>query len=139
MLDHDAVNSWLEAYVAAWKSNESESIGALFAADVEYRFHPADEPIRGRESIVAAWRGEGDFPDAPDPDEPGTFDAAYRAVAVDGDAAVAVGSSTYTDGPGGPVTDVYDNCFVMRFDGEGRCREFTEWFVKRPKPGRQRT
>ena len=27
---------------------------------------------------------------------------------------------------------VYDNCFVMRFDGDGRCREFTEWFMKRP-------
>lgn len=80
---------------------------------------------------MAAWRGEPGFPDAPDHDEPGTFDAAYRAVAVDGDIAVAVGTSTYTDGPGGPVTDVYDNCFVMRFDDEGRCREYSEWYVKR--------
>ena len=29
---------------------------------------------------------------------------------------------------------VYDNCFVMRFDADGRCREFTEWYVKRPAP-----
>jgi hypothetical protein len=28
----------------------------------------------------------------------------------------------------------YDNCFVMRFDSDGRCREFTEWYMKRPKP-----
>jgi hypothetical protein len=28
----------------------------------------------------------------------------------------------------------WDNCFVMRFDPEGRCREFTEWFIERPKP-----
>jgi hypothetical protein len=28
---------------------------------------------------------------------------------------------------------VYDNCFVMQFDSEGRCREFTEWFIQRKK------
>jgi hypothetical protein len=31
------------------------------------------------------------------------------------------------------VTEVYDNCFVMRFDAAGRCREFTEWYAKRPR------
>jgi len=30
------------------------------------------------------------------------------------------------------VQKVYDNCFVMRFDSAGRCREFTEWYVRRP-------
>jgi len=53
-------------------------------------------------------------------------------VAVDGDVAVAVGASTYFERPGGPVEKVYDNCYVMRFEADGRCREFTEWFMKRP-------
>jgi hypothetical protein len=65
-------------------------------------------------------------------DEKGTYDAEYRAVAVDGDVAVATGRSTYLSGPGGPVETIYDNCFVMRFDAAGRCREFTEWYVQRP-------
>ena len=47
---------------------------------------------------------------------------------------MAVGSSSYSEEPGGPVTTVYDNCYVMRFDADGRCREFTEWFMKRPSP-----
>jgi hypothetical protein len=34
--------------------------------------------------------------------------------------------------PGGPLREVFDNCFVMRFDADGRCREFTEWYMKRP-------
>ena len=51
---------------------------------------------------------------------------------MDGDVAVVIGSSTYTRGPGGPIDEIYDNCFVMRFDDDGRCREFTEWFMKRP-------
>jgi hypothetical protein len=48
--------------------------------------------------------------------------------------AVAIGSSSYKESPDGPIARVYDNCFVMRFDSDGRCREFTEWYMKRPKP-----
>ena len=32
------------------------------------------------------------------------------------------------------MTRVFDNCFVIRFDADGLCREFTEWFVERPDP-----
>jgi hypothetical protein len=127
------VDRWLEAYVEAWTTYDREAIGALFAEQIEYRYHPYDEPIRGRDAVVESWLGEGDHPDASTPDEPGTYDADYRAVAADGEVAVAVGASTYRSEPGGPVTDVYDNCFVIRFDAQGRCREFTEWFVKRPQ------
>jgi hypothetical protein len=45
---------------------------------------------------------------------------------------VARGSSTYRREPGGPVDRVYDNCFLLRFDDAGRCREFTEFYVRRP-------
>jgi ketosteroid isomerase-like protein len=131
-MEKDDVDRWLDAYVEAWKSSDRDRIGALFAEDVRYRYHPYDEPVEGRAAIVEAWLGEGEHPDASDPDEPGTFDATYRAIAVDGDVAVATGSSAYTTQPGGPVKTVFDNCFVMRFDGEGRCREFTEWFIERP-------
>jgi hypothetical protein len=55
-------------------------------------------------------------------------------VAVDGDVVVATGTTTYTASPGGRVTQVFDNCFVMRFDDDGRCREFTEYYTKRPAP-----
>ncbi len=132
MIDRAGVDRWLDDYVAAWKSYDRDAIGALFADDVEYRYHPYDEPVRGRDSVVAAWREEAEFPGASGRDEPGIYDGSYRAVAIDGDVAVAVGQSTYTDGPDGPVAEVYDNCFLLRFDAEGRCREFTEWFVKRP-------
>ena len=47
---------------------------------------------------------------------------------------VATGTSTYSDEPGGPVTRMCDNCFVMRFAPDGRCREFTEYYVRRSEP-----
>jgi hypothetical protein len=122
-LNADDVSRWLAAYVEAWRSYDPESIGALFSDQVTYRYYPHQEPLRGREAVVASWLA--------DRDEPGTYDAAYRPVAIDGDAAVATGSSTYYAGPGGEIDRVYDNCFLIRFDGGGRCRDFTEWFMAR--------
>jgi ketosteroid isomerase-like protein len=130
-MDRNDVNRWLDAYVSAWKSYDRDEIAALFSDDVEYRYHPYDEPIRGRDDVVESWRGEGDHQGAPTRDAPGTYEASYRAVAVEGDVAVATGTSTYA-GTDGSIRAVYDNCFVIRFAGNGRCREFTEWFVERP-------
>jgi hypothetical protein len=132
-LERDAVDRWLDAYVEAWKSYDPDAIAALFADEVEYRYHPYDEPVRGRDAVVASWLGESDEAGASSRDRQGTYDATYRAIAIDGDVAIATGASTYFAEIGGQVARVYDNCFVMRFDDEGRCREFTEWFMERPK------
>jgi ketosteroid isomerase-like protein len=133
-MERSDVDRWLAGYVEAWRTYDRERIAALFSAEAEYRYHPHDEPVRGRDPIVSAWLGESEAEGASTRDEPGTWKAAYRTIAVDGDIAVATGSTTYTTEPGGPVDRVYDNCFVLRFDADGRCREFTEWYVKRP-PG----
>jgi ketosteroid isomerase-like protein len=126
------VDRWLEDYVEAWTTYDRERIRALFSDDVEYRYHPYDDPVRGSDAVAEAWLGEGEHQGASTRDEEGTYEAAYRAVAVDGDVAVATGVTKYRPKPGGPVDKVYDNCFVMRFDSAGRCREFTEWYEQRP-------
>ena len=131
-MERDAVDRWLAGYVEAWRTYDREQIAALFSADARYRYHPYDAWIEGREAIVRTWLGEGDSGGASTPDQPGTWEAEYRAVAVDGDTAVAVGTTSYSLEPGGPVGRVFDNCFVLHFDGDGRCREFTEWYVRRP-------
>jgi hypothetical protein len=124
-LSREHVGRWLDAYVEAWRSYDADAIGELFTRDAEYRYHAYDdEPVRGREQIVTDWLG--------DRDEPDSWQATYEPVAVDGDVAVATGVSTYTN-PDGSVRTVYYNCFVMRFDDEGRCREFTEYFNELPK------
>lgn len=138
-MERAEVNGWLERYIEAWKTYDRELIADLYSDDIVYRYHPYDEPIRGRDAVVDSWLGTGEYSDeAWAPDEPGTYEATYRAVAVDGDLAVATGSSTYLTEPGGTVKMIYDNCFVMRFDGSGRCREFTEWFMQHPSPESRR-
>jgi ketosteroid isomerase-like protein len=131
-VDTPDVDRWLQAYVAAWRSYDRDQIEALFAEDVTYRYHPYDEPLRGRAAVVASWLGEDGAAGASIRDQPGTYDAGYRAVAVDGPVAVATGSSRYRAEPGGPIEKTYDNCFVIRFDQDGRCTDFTEWYMKRP-------
>jgi ketosteroid isomerase-like protein len=132
-MDRIDVDEWLDAYVAAWKSYDREAIGALFSADIAYRYRPYDEPVRGRDAVVSSWLGEDEPDGASSRDPEGTYDATYRVVALDGDVAVATGSSTYRTSPDGPIEKVFDNCFVIRFDAAGRCREFTEWFMQRPE------
>jgi ketosteroid isomerase-like protein len=133
-MDHASAQDWLDRYLAAWRSYDADDIAGLFSADASYRYHPHDEPIVGRDAVVASWLGDGSE-GASTRDAPGTYDASYAPVAVDGDVVVATGSSAYRDEPEGPVVRIYDNCFVMRFDADGRCAEFTEWYVKRPDPG----
>ena len=118
-MDASGVNSWLERYIAAWRSGDRAEIADLFSEDARYHYRPYDEPVVGREAIVDAWLAE--------PDEPGSWEAEYTCYVVDGERAAAVGTSTYPH-----EGRLYDNVFLLRFDGEGRCAEFTEWYVKRP-------
>ncbi|MEW5992448.1 MAG: nuclear transport factor 2 family protein [Chloroflexota bacterium] len=128
-LTHADVQRWLDRYVDAWRSYDPVAIGDLFAADAEYRYHPWDEPVRGREAIVRDWIEPNGS--ASSRDEPGTYDAAYEPFAVDGSRAVAVGHSDYfSDASRATLDRRYHNAYLLEFDAEGRCRDFTEFFIK---------
>jgi ketosteroid isomerase-like protein len=131
-VDRETAQDWLDRYVDAWMSYDPDDISGLFSEDIAYRYHPYDEPIIGRDAVVASWLGEAESGDASTRDAPGTYGAEYSPVAVDGDTVVATGRSQYREVPGGPVVRTYENCFVMRFDSEGRCREFTEYYLRHP-------
>ena len=119
MPSRERVQAWLDAYVEVWRTYDRDAIAELFSADASYAYHPYDdEPLRGREAIVESWLSERD--------EPGSWEASYAPLLVDGDRAVATGESRYADGR------TFSNLYVMRFDGEGRCSEFVEWYMEQP-------
>ena len=121
-MTHDDVQAWLDAYVDAWRTYDPEAIGALFAKDATYAYHPYDkgeEVVRGREAIIADWCGEQD--------EPGSWEASYRPLVAEGRRAVAEGTTSYTNG------SFYWNLWTLRFDEENRCTEYVEWFMVRPQ------
>ncbi|HSK34401.1 MAG TPA: nuclear transport factor 2 family protein [Propionicimonas sp.] len=130
-MDHGTAKDWLDRYVAAWVSYDPAAIGDLFTEDVSYRYHPSDQPTVGRDAVVASWLGESTAQEASTRDAPGTYQAAYAPVAIEGDVLVAIGTSTYYTAPGGQVDTVNDNCVLMRFDASGKCSDFTEYYVKR--------
>ncbi len=134
-MDRPSTQTWLDNYVAAWLSYDKDDIRGLFAEDIAYRYHPYDDPIVGRDAVIASWLGEFDSDEASTRDAPGTYSARYAPVAVDDDIVVATGTSSYRDRPDGPIVRTYHNCFVMRFDSEGRCREFTEYYLEQPVQG----
>jgi ketosteroid isomerase-like protein len=131
MVDSDSVQRWLDHYSHAWETYSLEEIGALFSEDAEYRFHPWDEGddiARGQDAIVAAWLESRDTP--------GTYQGVYRPLLVQGDVAIAVGTSSYyTDETHEKLERRYHNLWILRFDADGRCRSFTEWYMKAPEPG----
>jgi hypothetical protein len=128
-LTREDVQAWLDRYAAAWRTYQPDAISDLFSEDAEYRYHPWDEPVRGRAAILNDWVEPGG--DASRRDAPGTYDGHYEPWAIDGDRAVAVGVSRYwTDASRATLERTYHNCFLLRFDGDGRCAEFTEFYVK---------
>ena len=131
-MDQYSAQAWLDRYVLAWESYDPDDVLALFSEDVAYRYHPYDDPIVGRPAVVESWLGEDATGNASSRDPAGTYEAEYTPIAVDGDTVVATGTSRYREQPGGPIVRVYENCFIMRFDDEGRCREFTEYYIRRP-------
>jgi hypothetical protein len=120
----DDVQRWLDAYVDAWRTYDPAAIGALFAEGVEYRYQPYRDPVVGREAVVADWME--------DPDAAGSWDARYEPYAVDGDRAVAVGESRYLKDDGSLLT-VFYNVWLLRFDADGRCAAFTEYWRELPE------
>jgi ketosteroid isomerase-like protein len=120
-MTHDEVQAWLDAYVDAWRTYDPAAIAALFTEDAAYAYHPwdeGDEVVRGRDAIVADWLQERD--------EPGSWEAQYRPLMVEGQRAVITGTTRYADG------EFYWNLWVLRFDEDNRCADYVEWFMTRP-------
>jgi hypothetical protein len=126
-MNRESLQVWLDKYVQAWRTYDQAQIGDLFSEDALYLYSPFDEqnPLRGREAIVADWLKA--------PDEAGSWEAHYAPIAVEGDVGVAQGRTRYfnTDGS---IEREFDNIFVLQFNEEGRCTRFTEWFMQPRKP-----
>jgi ketosteroid isomerase-like protein len=114
----EAVQKWLDAYIEAWRTYDAGAIADLFTEDAAYGYNPWDEPVKGREAIVADWLS--------DQDEPGSWTAEYRPLLVEGHNAVAIGETRYSDGK------VYFNIWQLAFDQEPRCSDFVEWYMTPP-------
>ena len=118
-MDEPTVAAWVERYVRAWETNDPATIGGLFTETARYYPRPDGDPWCDRAGIVANWLGRKD--------EPGTWSFRYQILAVAGDLAFVRGWTHYDDPPD------FSNLWVIRFDADGRCLEFTEWWMERDR------
>ena len=119
MTDRETVARWTEAYVRAWDSNDPDEIRALFTEGARYFTEPHAQPWAGRDAIVNEWLARKD--------EPGDHTFRWEVLAMDDDLGFVRGWTSYPQ-QDPPVE--YGNLWVIRLAGDGRVREFTEWWVK---------
>jgi hypothetical protein len=117
-LEH-RLHAWVDAYVGAWNSNDPAAIGTLFSPDAGYHTEPYRPAWRGRDEIVRRWLERRD--------EPGETEFRWHPIAVTQDVAVVQGETVYRT-----TSRTYSNLWIIRLDAEGRCTEFTEWWMQHP-------
>jgi len=130
-MDREAFQSWLDRYVDAWQTYDRDAIGGLFSDDATYRYHPQDAPVQGRAAIVADWLES--------PDKSGSWRCRYEAFAVDGDRAVMRGVTEYFAADRVTVDRTFYNVWLCIFDADGRCADFTEYYMEPRRRAAQHT
>lgn len=113
-MDHDAVEDWVAAYEALWRSPGTELLAEIFAPEAVYVPLPWGRPLHGLQAIADFWDAERDGPDE-------EFTMTHRVIAVEGATAVVRVEVNYGDG------SRWRDLWVLTFDAEGRCASFEEW------------
>ena len=75
-LTRDQFAAWLDRYLAAWRSGDTDEIGELFSDDVVYSQNGGQTSITGREAVVAHWLEAAYEPEA-------EWEASYEPLAIE--------------------------------------------------------
>ena len=113
----ERLDEWMEAYIEAWSTNEEADIRALFSQDAVYDPQTADGELHGHEEIVDWWQDVDDHPD--------NWDFEWLPLVETDDMSVITATTRYLN----PEAS-YRNLFVIKFDENDRCRDFTEWYIE---------
>lgn len=113
----ERLDDWMDAYLAAWTSNDPVLIAALFSSDAVYDPQTADGELHGHAEILEWWRAIDDDPD--------NWDFEWLPLVETDEVAVVTGTTRYFD----PEAS-YRNLFVIKFDEDDLCRDFTEWYIE---------
>jgi len=107
----------MDGYVLAWSSNDPDHIRALFTEEAVYDPQTADGEWHGVDEIVANWQEIDDSED--------NWDFEWLPLVETDELAIVTGRTHYFEPPAS-----YRNLFVIRFGEDGRCYDFTEWYIE---------
>jgi hypothetical protein len=120
MSSAEKVDVWIRGYVNAWNTNGAADIESLFTATASYSPAPYTQPWQGRQQIVEQWLAHRD--------QPGQTEFHWRLLILADDMAVVTGTTRY------PNT-TYSNLWLIRLTDDGRCEQFSEWWMEHPRAG----
>jgi ketosteroid isomerase-like protein/limonene-1,2-epoxide hydrolase len=112
---------WIDAYRAAWETNDPDAIAGLFTPDGAYQIDPW-LTVSGREEIVAGWLDHADAP--------GDTTFQWWHVARDGDLWIVEARISYPK-----LGRDFANLWLIDLVDEGRARSFAEWWKEFPAEG----
>lgn len=113
----EKLDQWMDGYVLAWSSNETDHIRALFTEEAVYDPQTEGGEWEGISEIVSRWQEIDDKED--------NWDFEWLPLVETDDLAVVTGRTRYFE----PELS-YRNLFVIRFADDGRCSDFTEWYIE---------
>jgi hypothetical protein len=111
------LDDWMDRYVLAWSSNDPDHIAALFTPTAVYDPQTADGEWEGLDEIIERWIEIDDRED--------NWDFEWMPLVENDEIAVVTCRTRYYDPPAS-----FRNLFVIRFDEEGLCYDFTEWYIE---------
>jgi uncharacterized protein (TIGR02246 family) len=120
-MDKETFISWLTAYGKAWENRDPEAAAELFSQDAIYYETPFEQPMKGREAIIAYWS-----------QVPRTQDQirfSYEILAIQGDFGIAHWTAGFIRLPSQSLVKI-DGILTTELDRDGRCRIFREWWHK---------
>lgn len=120
------LSAWLAEYGRCWEQGDAKGVMTLFAPGAAYYETPFDPPLVGLDAIHDYWKaGAGQA------QERVAF--TYSVLAVAGDVGIAHWAATFTRRPSGVAVRL-DGVLTARFDANGRCAEFHEWWHRQEMP-----
>jgi ketosteroid isomerase-like protein len=123
--DCDRLRWWLERFARAWEARDPELAAPLFTERALFRETPFDEPLVGVDEIRAHWSGL--------PPALSDIGFTYEILAVTESGDIVHWRGSYTRADRDARVEV-DGILSISLDGEGRCRDFREWSIRRELP-----
>lgn len=115
------LEAWIQRYIKAWSTDDPTDVATLFAEDALYYQAPYATPREGRDAIVSWWIAAGDSTNE--------WAFEYEIIAEEAHVGVVRAVTEYGAAEGEDSGKTYHNVWIVRFNDDGECVEFTEFWM----------
>jgi hypothetical protein len=114
MVTQHQIETWVEGYVKAWRTNASKDISALFTPKAEYHEWPYATDWIGRPQIIEGWQSRAAW-------QEGGWDFTWSTLMITGDTAAIRGTGIYKE------LGTFTNLWTVTLNERGTCTMFRMW------------